>query len=90
MKKKNLQEQYPTSFDIMSESFICGLSSFTFETARALAPNNATNVASLAVPWITPPPLPPEHAKNSDGKSNILPSQSNITTSNSVHAGLAI
>lgn len=40
--------------------------------------------------WMTPPPFPPLQAKNSLGRSNIFPSQSNIITSNSVQAGLAI
>lgn len=39
---------------------------------------------------MTPPPFPPLQAKNSLGRSNIFPSQSNIITSNSVQAGLAI
>ena len=39
---------------------------------------------------MTPPPFPPEQAKNSGGKSSNLPSQSIMTTSSSVHAGLAI
>lgn len=38
---------------------------------------------------MTPPPFPPPQARNSFGKSNIFPSQSNISTSNSVQAGLA-
>lgn len=40
--------------------------------------------------WITPPPVPPQPDKNTAGKSNIFPNQSIITTSSSVHAGLAI
>ncbi|KAJ8883624.1 hypothetical protein PR048_015476 [Dryococelus australis] len=40
--------------------------------------------------WMTPPPLPPEQARNSLGRSSILPNQSSIITSSSVHAGLAI
>lgn len=39
---------------------------------------------------MTPPPFPPEQAKNSCGKPIIFPNQSSMTTSNSVHAGLAI
>lgn len=35
-------------------------------------------------------PFPPEHARNDSGSPRALPNQSNITTSNSVHAGLAI
>jgi hypothetical protein len=40
--------------------------------------------------WMTPPPFPPVEARNSLGNSSIFPSQSIITTSSSVHAGLAI
>ena len=39
---------------------------------------------------MTPPPFPPLLAKNSLGRSNIFPSQSNMITSNSVQAGLEI
>lgn len=38
---------------------------------------------------MTPPPFPPPEVRNSFGKSSIFPSQSNITTSSSVQAGLA-
>lgn len=86
----NLLEQYPTSLETSSASVHSGCSSLWRLIALALAPSNATSVASLAVPWMTPPPLPPEQARNSAGRSNILPSQSIITTSSSVHAGLAI
>jgi hypothetical protein len=39
---------------------------------------------------MTPPPFPPVEARNSLGNSSIFPSQSSITTSSSVQAGLAI
>lgn len=38
---------------------------------------------------MTPPPLPPEPARKTGGKPINLPSQSIITTSSSVQAGLA-
>lgn len=39
--------------------------------------------------WITPPPSPALPAKKASGNSSIFPSQSIITVSSSVHAGLA-
>lgn len=39
--------------------------------------------------WITPPPSPASPAKNASGSFSIFPSQSIITVSSSVHAGLA-
>ncbi len=44
--------------------------------------------ASQYFTWMTPPPLPPD--RNCSGSCNAFPSQSIITTSSSVHAGLAI
>lgn len=40
--------------------------------------------------WMTPPPPCPAEAKKTSGKPIILASQSIITTSSSVHAGLDI
>lgn len=39
--------------------------------------------------WMTPPPWPSFPAKNSLGKLIIFPSQSSMTVSSSVQAGLA-
>jgi len=55
------------------------------------AESKATRVASLAVPRITPPPrLPSPEKRKWDGRLSIFPSQSIITISSSVQAGLAI
>jgi len=65
--------------------------SFWASIILARAESNATRVASLAVPRITPPPrLPSPEKRKCDGKLSIFPSQSIITISSSVQAGLAI
>lgn len=43
----------------------------------------------LHLTWITPPPSPASPARNASGSCSIFPSQSIITVSSSVHAGLA-
>lgn len=43
----------------------------------------------LHLTWITPPPSPASPARNASGSCTIFPSQSIITVSSSVHAGLA-
>ena len=47
--------------------------------ALDLAESRATKVASDAVPWMTPPPLPVGENKKSSGKFSILPSQFIVT-----------
>lgn len=44
---------------------------------------------ALCLTWITPPPSPASPARNASGSCSIFPSQSIITVSSSVHAGLA-
>lgn len=44
-------DEQATSFDTMSESTNSGFACFCVCSARALAPSNATSVASLAVPY---------------------------------------
>lgn len=61
--------------------------------AVVLCRSHASPKAALLHPphltWITPPPSPDFPAKNASGSSSIFPSQSIITVSSSVHAGLA-
>ena len=45
----------------------------------------ATSVASLAEPWITPPPSPVERNRAGSASSSCI--QSSISVSTSVHAG---
>jgi hypothetical protein len=54
--------------------------------ARHLADRIATSVASLAVPWITPPPLSLVEW-NRSGRPSSSSIQSSINVSTSVHAG---
>lgn len=50
---------------------------------------SGASIGDEEITWMTAPPFPPPEARNSFGKSNIFPSQSNIITSSSVQAGLA-
>ena len=54
--------------------------------ARHRAERIATSVASLAVPWITPPPVSLVD-RNASGRSSSSCIQSSISVSTSVHAG---
>ena len=54
--------------------------------ARQRADNTATSVASLAVPWMTPPPVSLV-LRNRSGRSSNSAIQSTTRSSNSVQAG---
>ena len=53
--------------------------------ARQRADRIATSVASLAEPWITPPPSPLDRNRSGSASSSCI--QSSISVSTSVHAG---
>ena len=68
-------------------SFVVSPSALTAPpVARQRADRIATNVASLAVPWITPPPLSLRES-NRSGNASSSRIQSSISVSTSVHAG---
>ena len=58
------------------------------DTALALALNKAINVASLAVHWIIPAPGPGSEFRKHSGRPMDFASQSVMTISSSVIAGL--
>lgn len=82
--------EYAINLPRMSLSLIFGFSVLTRRTVCSRAASSATNIASLADPWMTPPPGPSEQLRNCSGKFKNLPSQSMTITSNSVAAGLQI
>lgn len=81
-------EQYATSLALISESWNPGVCSWKRRMACVRPANKHTNVDSLAVVWMTPPPsLAPPICKNASGNPIILPSQFMTSISSSVHAG---
>ena len=76
--------------DLSKCSETSGCSRLALASALLRAESIVTRVDSLAVPWMTPPPAPPDDAWKNSGNCNMPASQSIMTTSSSVHAGLAI